>query len=98
MIRRPPRPTLSDTLLPFTDALPIVARWLAHTGKRVVVLLEGRDTAGKGGAIKAISKHVNPRQCRVVALPKPNDREGTQWYFKRYVDHLPAAGELVLFD
>src|SRR3546814_10690192 len=65
---------------------------------RVLVLLEGRDTAGKGGAIKAISEHVNPRQCRVVALPKPNDREATQWYFQRYVPHLPAAGELVLFD
>src|SRR3546814_15510540 len=75
-----------------------MARWPAHTGKRVLVLLEGRDTAGKGGAIKAISEHVNPRQCRVVALPKPNDREATQWYFSRYVPHLPAAGELVLFD
>src|SRR3546814_3618465 len=78
--------------------LVAMARWLAHTGKRVLVLLEGRDTAGKGGAIKAISEHVNPRQCRVVALPKPNDREATQWYFQRYVPHLPAAGELVLFD
>src|SRR3546814_7571494 len=78
-------------LEPMQLELVAMARWLAHTGKRVVVLLEGRDTAGKGGAIKAISKHVNPRQCRVVALPKPNDREGTQWYFQRYVDHLPAA-------
>src|SRR3546814_12959639 len=85
-------------LEPMQLELVAMARWLAHTGKRVLVLLEGRDTAGKGGAIKAISEHVNPRQCRVVALPKPNDREATQWYFQRYVPHLPAAGELVLFD
>ncbi|MFC3715058.1 polyphosphate kinase 2 [Luteimonas soli] len=85
-------------LEPMQRELVALARWLAHSGKRVLVLLEGRDTAGKGGAIKAISEHVNPRQCRVVALPKPNDRESTQWYFQRYVPHLPAAGELVLFD
>src|SRR3546814_654554 len=72
--------------------------WIATTGKRGLVQLEGRDTAGKGGAIKAISEHVNPRQCRVVALPRPNDREATEWYFQRYVPHLPAAGEIVLFD
>ena len=75
-----------------------VARWVQHTGQRVVVLLEGRDTAGKGGVINAIVEHLNPRQCHVVALPKPNDRESTQWYFQRYVPHLPAAGEIVLFD
>ncbi|MCI4569447.1 polyphosphate kinase 2 [Lysobacter sp. CFH 32150] len=75
-----------------------MARWLQHTGKRVVVLFEGRDTAGKGGVIDSIREHMNPRQCRVVALPKPNDREATQWYFQRYVPHLPAAGEIVLFD
>src|SRR3546814_1393660 len=85
-------------LEPMQLELVAMARWLAHTGKRVLVLLEGRDTAGKGGAIKAISEHVNPRQCRVVALPRPNDREATQWYFQRYVPHLPAAGEIVLFD
>ena len=78
--------------------LVAMARWLQHTGRRLVVLFEGRDTAGKGGAIKAIREHVNPRQCRVVALPKPTDREPTQWYFQRYVAHLPAAGEIVLFD
>jgi polyphosphate kinase 2 len=71
---------------------------VAATGARVVVLFEGRDTAGKGGAIKAMSEHVNPRQCRVVALSKPSEREATQWYFQRYVPHLPAAGEIVLFD
>src|SRR3546814_1842103 len=85
-------------LEPMQLKLAAMARWLAHTGKRVLVLLEGRDTAGKGGVIKAISEHVNPRQCRVVALPRPNDREATQWYFQRYVPHLPAAGEIVLFD
>lgn len=85
-------------LEPMQRELVALAHWLAHSGKRVLVLLEGRDTAGKGGAIKAISEHVNPRQCRVVALPKPNDRESTQWYFQRYVPHLPAAGEIVLFD
>jgi len=75
-----------------------VARWLQHTGKRLLVVVEGRDTAGKGGVISAISATLNPRQCRVVALPKPTERERTQWYFQRYVQHLPAAGEIVLFD
>ncbi|WP_395700572.1 polyphosphate kinase 2 [Aquabacterium sp.] len=75
-----------------------LARWLQHTGKRVVVLIEGRDTAGKGGVIAAIAQTLNPRQCRSVALPKPSDREKSQWYFQRYVQHLPAAGEIVLFD
>jgi polyphosphate kinase 2 len=75
-----------------------MARWLAHSGKRVLVLVEGRDTAGKGGVITAIADHMNPRQCRVIALPKPTEREATQWYFQRYVAHLPAAGEIVLFD
>ena len=75
-----------------------MARWLQHTGNRVLVIVEGRDTAGKGGVISAISSAMSPRQCRVVALPKPNDRERTQWYFQRYISHLPAAGEMVLFD
>lgn len=75
-----------------------VARWLQHTGKRLVVVIEGRDTAGKGGVIGAISHTLNPRQCRTVALAKPGEREKTQWYFQRYVPHLPAAGEIVLFD
>ncbi len=78
--------------------LDTVARWLQHTGKRLVVLIEGRDTAGKGGVISAIADTLNPRQCRVVALPKPSERERTQWYFQRYVAHLPAAGEIVLLD
>jgi polyphosphate kinase 2 len=75
-----------------------VARWLQHTGRRLMVVIEGRDTAGKGGVITAISETLNPRQCRTVALAKPSEREQTQWYFQRYVAHLPAAGEIVLFD
>jgi len=75
-----------------------VARWLAHTGKRIVVLFEGRDTAGKGGCISAIEERLNPRQVRIVALAKPSERERAQWYFQRYVEHLPTAGEMVLFD
>jgi polyphosphate kinase 2 len=75
-----------------------MARWLAHDGKRALVLVEGRDTAGKGGAIDAIRGCLPPRQCRAVALSKPTEREATQWYFQRYMPYLPAAGELVLFD
>jgi len=72
--------------------------WVATTGQKVVILFEGRDAAGKGGAIKRITQRLNPRVCRTVALPAPNNRERTQWYFQRYVPHLPAAGEMVLFD
>ncbi|NBU97338.1 MAG: polyphosphate kinase 2 [Spirochaetia bacterium] len=72
--------------------------WIVHTRKKVVILFEGRDAAGKGGAIKRITQRLNPRVCRVTALPAPNDREKTQWYFQRYIPHLPAAGEMVLFD
>lgn len=75
-----------------------MARWAATTGARILVLFEGRDTAGKGGAIGAISHVLNPRQCRVVALTAPSEREQDQWYFQRYVPHLPAKGEIVLFD
>jgi polyphosphate kinase len=72
--------------------------WVEHTGFKLVVLFEGRDAAGKGGVIKRITQRLNPRVCRVVALPAPSDREKTQWYFQRYVPHLPAGGEMVLFD
>jgi polyphosphate kinase 2 len=72
--------------------------WIKHQGLRVVVVFEGRDAAGKGGAIKTMSLSLNPRFCRVVALGTPTEREKTQWYFQRYVAHLPAAGEMVLFD
>jgi polyphosphate kinase len=72
--------------------------WVVEAREKVVILFEGRDAAGKGSAIKRITQRLNPRVCRVVALPAPNDRERTQWYFQRYVPHLPAAGEIVLFD
>ena len=72
--------------------------WVVATREKVVILFEGRDAAGKGGAIKRVTQRLNPRVCRVAALPAPNDRERTQWYFQRYVSHLPAAGEIVLFD
>ncbi len=72
--------------------------WVVDNKLKVVVLFEGRDAAGKGGAIKRITQRLNPRVCRVVALPAPNERERTQWYFQRYIPHLPAGGEIVLFD
>jgi len=72
--------------------------WIRARGLKVVVIFEGRDAAGKGGAIKRITESLNPRVCRVVALPTPTEREKTQWYFQRYVSHLPAAGEMVMFD
>ena len=72
--------------------------WVVHSGHRLVVLFEGRDAAGKGGVIKRITQRLNPRVCRVAALPAPTSRERTQWYFQRYAAHLPAAGEIVLFD
>ena len=72
--------------------------WVKHQGLKVVVVFEGRDAAGKGGAIKSITQSLNPRICRIVALGKPSDQERTQWYFQRYAAELPAAGEIVLFD
>jgi polyphosphate kinase 2 len=73
-------------------------RWVEETGERIVMLFEGRDAAGKGGTIKRYMEHLNPRTARVVALQKPTEREKTQWYFQRYIAHLPAAGEIVMFD
>jgi len=72
--------------------------WIKHKGLKIVVIFEGRDAAGKGGTIKRITEPLNPRTCRVAALPKPTDRQKTQWYFQRYAAHLPAAGEMVLMD
>jgi len=84
------------------DALQLelnnLAHWLQHTGRRMLVIFEGRDAAGKGGCISAIAETLNPRQVHVVALSKPTERERTQWYFQRYVPYLPAAGEMALFD
>jgi polyphosphate kinase 2 len=73
-------------------------RWVEQTGQRIVLLFEGRDAAGKGGTIKRFTEHMNPRTARVVALQKPTERERTEWYFQRYIAHLPAAGEIVMFD
>lgn len=87
-----------DAIEPMQEELVSMARWARTTGQRIVVLFEGRDTAGKGGAIKAVRERLNPRQCHVIALSKPSEAEQTQWYFQRYVKHLPSAGEIVLFD
>jgi polyphosphate kinase 2 len=82
----------------FQVELVKLQKWIQTQGLKVVVIFEGRDAAGKGGAIKAITQSLNPRICRVVALSKPTEREKTQWYFQRYVEHLPTAGEMVCFD
>jgi polyphosphate kinase len=85
-------------LLRLQTELVYMQEWIRARGRRLVVLFEGRDTAGKGGVIKRITAFLNPRTCRVVAVPTPTERERTQWYFQRYAAHLPAAGEIVLFD
>jgi polyphosphate kinase 2 len=85
-------------LEPMQEELVAMARWVAATGQRLVVLFEGRDTAGKGGAIQAVAGDLNPRQCRTVALAKPSDDERGQWHFQRYTAHLPCAGQIALFD
>ncbi len=87
-----------DSLFALQAELIKLQDWVSHHKKKVVVLFEGRDSAGKGGVIKRITQRLNPRVVRVVALPAPSDRERTQWYFQRYVPHLPAGGEIVLFD
>ena len=87
-----------NLLKPMELELSNVERWAQVTGQRIVVLFEGRDAAGKGGVIHAIAERLNPRRVHVVALPMPTDRERTQWYFQRYLAHLPAAGEIVMFD
>lgn len=92
------RKQYEELLEPLEHELVGMARWAKETGARILVIFEGRDTAGKSGAIHAISDPLNPRQCRTVALTKPSEREAGQWYFQRYVEHLPTAGEIVLFD
>src|ERR1700756_5415170 len=87
-----------ELLEPMARELSAMARWVAETNQRMIVVFEGRDTAGKGGSIDMIARQLNPRQCRIVALPAPTERERTEWYFQRYIEHLPAAGEIVLFD
>lgn len=91
-------PEYEQLAKPLLKELARMARWLSETGQRVVVVFEGRDTAGKGGSIDAIARVLNPRQCRVAALPSPSDRERGQWYFQRYIPYLPAKGEMTLFD
>jgi polyphosphate kinase 2 len=93
-----PRQVYFRELFRLQGELVKLQEWVAASGEKVLILFEGRDSAGKGGAIKRITQRLNPRVCRVVALPAPNNRERTQWYFQRYAAHLPAAGEMVLFD
>src|SRR3954462_1510044 len=93
-----PRKEFDAELLKLQRELVIMQESVKATGKRIVVVFEGRDAAGKGGVIKRITEWTNPRVCRVVALPAPTEREKSQWYFQRYVAHLPAGGEIVLFD
>ena len=87
-----------EALLQLYHELVKLQYWVRQQGLRVVITFDGRDAAGKGGTIKRITEPLNPRGCRVVALEKPSDHERTQWYFQRYIDHLPAAGEIVIFD
>jgi polyphosphate kinase 2 len=96
-------PTLSRKvyeaeLLRLQTELAKLQEWVRAEGARLVVVFEGRDAAGKGGAVRRVTEYLNPRGARIAALPKPTERERTQWYFQRYVEHLPAAGEIVLFD
>ncbi|NEV64485.1 polyphosphate kinase 2 [Thiorhodococcus minor] len=92
------RRTYFESLLTLQAELIKLQDWVEHTGEKVAVIFEGRDAAGKGGVIKRMTQRLNPRVCRVIALSKPSERERTQWYFQRYVPHLPAGGEIVLFD
>ncbi len=93
-----PKPVYERELLRLQAELVEMQEWVHTSGARLVVVFEGRDAAGKGGAIKRVAEYLNPRICRIVALPAPTERERTQWYFQRYVQHLPAAGEIVLLD
>ncbi|RBY80578.1 polyphosphate kinase 2 [Geodermatophilus sp. TF02-6] len=95
---RLPRPAYEHEKRRLQIQLLRLQSWVKDTGQKLVIVFEGRDAAGKGGTIKRFTEHLNPRGARVVALDKPSEREQTQWYFQRYVQHLPAAGEIVLFD
>ncbi|HEY2763630.1 MAG TPA: polyphosphate kinase 2 [Pseudonocardiaceae bacterium] len=96
--RRLPRAVYGRELFRLQAELVVLQEWVRAEGARVVVVFEGRDAAGKGSTIKRITEYLNPRVVRIAALPMPTERERTQWYFQRYVEHLPAAGEIVLFD
>ena len=93
-----PRAVYESELARLRVDLVKMQTWIKETGQRLILVFEGRDAAGKGGMIKRITEPLNPRGCRVVALGTPSDRQRTQWYFQRYVEHFPAAGEIVLFD
>lgn len=96
--KRVPKQAYETELRRLQQELVAMLQWVKDTGARVIVIFEGRDAAGKGSAIKRVTEYLNPRIARVVALPTPTEREKTQWYFQRYIQHLPAAGEMVLFD
>jgi polyphosphate kinase len=93
-----PKKLYERELLKLQEGLVKMEQWVQESGARILVIFEGRDAAGKGGAIKRITQHLNPRVTRVVALPKPTEREAGQWYFQRYIQHLPSRGEISLFD
>jgi len=95
---RVPKPVYEHELSRLQAELVTMQQWVKVSGARIVVIFEGRDAAGKGSAIKRVTEYLNPRIARIVALPTPTDRERTQWYFQRYIEHLPAAGEIVLMD
>lgn len=97
-VKRLPRRVYEPELACLQSELVSLQEWVRSEGARVVVVFEGRDAAGKGSTIKRVTQYLNPRVARIVALPVPTDRERTQWYFQRYAEHLPAAGEIVLFD
>jgi polyphosphate kinase 2 len=97
-VARMPRKIYETELFRLQAELVKLQEWVRTEGARLVVIFEGRDAAGKGGAIKRVTQFLNPRVAKITALPAPTERETTQWYFQRYVDHLPAAGEIVLFD
>lgn len=96
--KRLPREFYEKTLYELQGELVVMQEWVKSTGARIVVVFEGRDAAGKGSTIKRVTEYLNPRMARIVALPTPTERQRTQWYFQRYVEQLPAAGEIVLFD
>jgi len=97
-VKRIPKKLYEKDLESLQIELVSMQQWVIETGARVLVIFEGRDAAGKGGAIKRVMQYLNPRSARVVALATPSEREKTQWYFQRYIEHLPAAGEIVLMD
>ncbi|HEY9240718.1 MAG TPA: polyphosphate kinase 2, partial [Streptosporangiaceae bacterium] len=97
-VRRLPRQPYEAELFRLQAELVKVQEWVRAEGARIVIIFEGRDAAGKGSTIKRVTQYLNPRIARIVALPAPTEREQTQWYFQRYVDHLPAGGQIVLFD